>query len=185
MEFYGAFTFLEVQFSNAGCSLFEVLNLCISTKLLLMLVNRIDPARRRVWNSGLSSEDWYIHSSCENSFFWEGIFFHCFEILILHWRNIFIQPRICEMSKILPIGTNMPLPCSHYPWTGQITLKKAEIFSLPSSTDHSSQFLHRDVFSNVLPSEIISFLIFFNPIVTPQFWHFPVLGTIWFIFIAW
>lgn len=48
MESYGASTFLEVQFSNAGCSLFESLNLCISTKFLLLLVNRIDPDRGRL-----------------------------------------------------------------------------------------------------------------------------------------
>lgn len=69
MESYGASTFLEVQFSNAGCSLFESLNLCISTKLLLLLVNRVDPDRGRLWNSGLSSDDWYIRSSHENSLF--------------------------------------------------------------------------------------------------------------------
>lgn len=48
MEFYGASTFLEVQFSSAGYSLFEALNLCIPRKLLLLLVNRVDPDRGRV-----------------------------------------------------------------------------------------------------------------------------------------
>lgn len=57
-------------------------------------------------------------------YFWAGICFHHFEILISHWRNIFIQSRICEMGKILFIGTIVSWPCSHYPWTGQIILKK-------------------------------------------------------------
>lgn len=176
IEFYGASIFLEVRFPNAGCSLFEALYLCTSIKFLLLLVNRGDPDRRRVWNSGLNSEDRNSHFSHENSLFLSRCLFSPFEILIPHWRNIFFQPRIYEMSKILFIGTIVPWPCSHYPRIGQMILKKAEIFSLPSSSDHSSQFLPRDVFSNVLPPGIISFL--FNPTVTPQFWYSPVLDTI-------
>lgn len=37
MEFYGASTILMGQFSSAGCSLFEALHLCASTRLLLLL----------------------------------------------------------------------------------------------------------------------------------------------------
>lgn len=62
-----------------------------------------------VWNSGLSSEDWDIPSSHDNSwmYFWVEVYFHHFEMLTLHWGNVFIQPWISEMSKILFIITNV------------------------------------------------------------------------------
>lgn len=64
---------------------------------------------RRVRNPALSFDDGEIPFSCKSlKYFWLDILYHHFKIFSLHWGNVFIQPWISEISKILSIRTRAP-----------------------------------------------------------------------------
>lgn len=155
-------------------------------KMLLFLINRVDhssnPDMGRVWNSGLTSEDWDIPSSYGNSlnYFWVDVYFHHFEMLTLHWGNVVIQPWIFEMSKILLIRTNALSAFPRCFWTWAVDRDRLNWNRLRSQCQHlltippSSSSV--TVFSNVLPSGVISYFSLIP--LYPQFWHCPLLDTI-------
>lgn len=146
-----AYAFLEVQFPSAIFFLVEASYLCTSTKLLVLLTDRVNhssnPGVQRVWNSGLNSEDWDIPFSCDYSlrYFLVEVYFHHFEMLTLHWGHVFIQPWIFEMSKILFIRTNGLSAFPHCLWTWAADRDRLNWNRQKSSpADHSNQFLLRE-----------------------------------------